>query len=142
MHPFLNAFLGGMLLGIAASIYLLVHGRITGISGMIDQMLQRNTWQGRGQSPVVWFIAGLTVTPCLYTQVSQPQIQMTTSPGLLIIAGLLVGFGTRFGSGCTSGHGICGISRLSPRSLIATMTFMLTGFVTVYIIRHVAGIAL
>lgn len=142
MHPFLNAVLGGMLLGIAASIYLLVHGRIAGISGMIDQVLQRNTWQGKTWSPAIWFIAGLFATPYFYRWFERPQIQMTASPGLLMIAGLLVGFGTRLGSGCTSGHGICGISRLSPRSLIATITFMLTGFMTVYIVRHVAGVIL
>ncbi len=142
MHPFLNAFSGGMLLGIAASIYLLVHGRIAGISGMIDQVIQPNTWYGKPLSLTIWFIAGLIATPYFYRWFEQPQIHISVSPVLLVIAGLLVGFGTRLGSGCTSGHGICGISRLSPRSLIATVTFMLSGFMTVYIIRHIAGVVL
>lgn len=142
MHPFLNAFSGGMLLGIAASIYLLVHGRIAGISGMIDQVIQPNTWQDKPLSPAIWFIAGLIAVPYFYRWFEQPQIHISASPVLLVIAGLLVGFGTRLGSGCTSGHGICGISRLSPRSFIATITFMLSGFMTVYIIRHVAGVVL
>jgi uncharacterized membrane protein YedE/YeeE len=82
----------------------------------------------------------LLITPFFYNSMVHPQIEMmTTDPILLIIAGLLVGFGTRLGSGCTSGHGICGISRLSKRSFVATSTFMLAGFMTVYVMRHVLG---
>ena len=79
------------------------------------------------------------MTPFIYGLFIQPDIIMSSNPWLLIIAGLLVGFGTRLGSGCTSGHGICGMSRLSVRSIVATCTFMLAGFITVYVMRHVLG---
>jgi uncharacterized membrane protein YedE/YeeE len=81
----------------------------------------------------------LIITPFIYGLFVQPEIELNASPLMMIVAGLLVGFGTRLGSGCTSGHGICGISRLSKRSIVATMTFMFAGFVTVYIIRHITG---
>lgn len=136
MHDFLIAFLGGLLLGIAVIGYLFVNGRITGISGMVAQVL---SFKSLSQNPATWFIFGLIVTPFIYGLFVQPDIIMTSNPWLLIIAGLLVGFGTRLGSGCTSGHGICGMSRLSTRSIVATCTFMFAGFITVYIMRHVLG---
>ena len=136
MHDFLIAFLGGLLLGIAVIGYLFVNGRITGISGMVAQVL---SFKSLSQNPATWFIFGLIVTPFIYGLFVQPDIIMTSNQWLLIIAGLLVGFGTRLGSGCTSGHGICGMSRLSTRSIVATCTFMFAGFITVYVMRHVLG---
>ena len=88
----------------------------------------------------LWFLLGLFLTPFIYQLFVKPEIIIESSPFTLIVAGLLVGFGTRLGSGCTSGHGICGISRLSLRSMIATVTFMLAGMITVYIVRHVIGV--
>ena len=92
------------------------------------------------KTPALWFLLGLFVVPFFYGIVQTPNIELNASPLMMIVAGLLVGFGTRMGSGCTSGHGICGISRLSKRSMIATITFMFAGFVTVYLIRHIIGV--
>ncbi|MGZ7882879.1 YeeE/YedE family protein [Acinetobacter soli] len=136
MHEVLLAFFGGTLLGLAVVGYLYVHGRIAGISGLIAQQL------GSGlptKSPAFWFLSGLIFTSFVVGLFWQPEIQLNSHPLILIIAGLLVGFGTRLGSGCTSGHGICGLSRLSLRSIMATFTFMLTGFITVYVLRHIIG---
>lgn len=136
MHDFLFAFLGGTLLGLSVVGYLYVNGRIAGVSGLIAQVLNLQTIF---KTPALWFLLGLFVVPFLYGIVQPPNIELNASPLMMIVAGLLVGFGTRMGSGCTSGHGICGISRLSKRSMIATMTFMFAGFVTVYLIRHIIG---
>ncbi|KAF1026333.1 MAG: hypothetical protein GAK29_01367 [Acinetobacter bereziniae] len=137
MHDFIFAFIGGVLLGLAVVGYLYVNGRIAGISGLIAQVLDPKKLF---KTPALWFLLGLFITPFIYQFIFNPEIVMvTTHPILLIIAGLLVGFGTRLGSGCTSGHGICGISRLSKRSFLATCTFMLAGFITVYVMRHVMG---
>lgn len=136
MHDFIFAFIGGVLLGTAVVGYLYIHGRIAGISGMLGQMfITRSVYK----HPAFWFLLGIFVIPFLYSRIDTPEIQINTPPLLLIVAGLLVGFGTRLGSGCTSGHGICGISRLSKRSMLATLTFMLAGFITVFMIRHVFG---
>ena len=136
MHDFLFAFLGGTLLGFSVVGYLYVNGRIAGVSGLIAQVLNLQTIF---KTPALWFLLGLFVVPFFYGIVQTPNIELNASPLMMIVAGLLVGFGTRMGSGCTSGHGICGISRLSKRSMIATMTFMFAGFVTVYLIRHIIG---
>ena len=137
MHDFLIAFLGGLLLGLAVVGYLFVNGRVAGISGLIAQVLNP---QSMFKSPAIWFLSGLIITPFIYGIFFKPEIIMVnTNPILLTIAGLLVGFGTLLGSGCTSGHGICGMSRLSVRSIVATCTFMLAGFITVYVMRHVIG---
>ena len=136
MHDFLIAFIGGLMLGLSVVGYLYVNGRITGISGLIGQVLNSKTMF---KTPAIWFLSGLILTPFIYGLFVQPEIELNASPLMMIVAGLLVGFGTRLGSGCTSGHGICGISRLSKRSIIATMTFMFAGFVAVYIIRHIPG---
>ncbi|EEY90074.1 YeeE/YedE family protein [Acinetobacter lwoffii] len=136
MHDFLIAFIGGLMLGLSVVGYLYVNGRITGISGLIGQVLNSKTMF---KTPAIWFLLGLILTPFIYGLFVQPEIELNASPLMMIVAGLLVGFGTRLGSGCTSGHGICGISRLSKRSIIATMTFMFAGFVAVYIIRHITG---
>ena len=136
MHDFLIAFIGGLMLGLSVAGYLYVNGRIAGISGLIGQVLNSKTMF---KTPAIWFLSGLILTPFIYGLFVQPEIELNASPLMMIVAGLLVGFGTRLGSGCTSGHGLCGISRLSKRSIIATMTFMFAGFVAVYIIRHITG---
>ena len=131
------SLVGGLMLGVATVILLLGIGRIAGISGIFSSLLKPKRvemWQ-------VLFIAGLVISPLLYRLVKPlPVLEISTSIPLLIVAGLLVGFGTRLGSGCTSGHGICGNARLSPRSMAATVTFMLFGILTVYIGRHVLGL--
>ena len=131
------SLVGGLMLGVATAILLLGVGRIAGMSGIFSSLLKPKRvemWQ-------VLFIAGLIVSPLLYRLVKPlPVLDISTSIPLLIAAGLLVGFGTRLGSGCTSGHGICGNARLSPRSMAATVTFMLFGILTVYIGRHVLGL--
>jgi len=136
MTNIILALIGGGLIGLAVVGYLYVNGRIAGISGLIAQLLQPKSFIG---SSAFWFLMGLIITPFIYQLFVQPQIILDSSPFALIVAGLLVGFGTRLGSGCTSGHGICGISRLSMRSIIATVTFMLAGMLTVYIARHLLG---
>lgn len=137
MHDFLSAFLGGLLLGVSVVGYLYIHGQIAGISGLIGQVLNP---QSIFKTPALWFLLGLIIIPFVYGLCIQPEIELNTSPWMMIIAGLLVGFGTRLGSGCTSGHGICGISRLSRRSILATAVFMWAGFMTVYVIRHLIGV--
>jgi uncharacterized membrane protein YedE/YeeE len=128
------AFAGGVLIGLAAAIFILVNGRIAGISGIIGGLLRPI------KSDLGWrvaFIAGLFLAPLFYSAFfALPALQIDASTGILIIAGVLVGVGTRYGSGCTSGHGVCGISRLSPRSIAATAIFMTIGFITVYLLRH------
>ncbi|MGN5764097.1 YeeE/YedE family protein [Acinetobacter calcoaceticus] len=136
MTSMLLALIGGALIGLAVVGYLYINGRIAGISGLIAQLLQPKSFIG---SSAFWFLMGLTITPFLYQLFVQPKIILDSSPFALIAAGLLVGFGTRLGSGCTSGHGICGISRLSIRSIVATLIFMCTGMVTVYVARHILG---
>lgn len=137
MHDFLSAFLGGLLLGVSVVGYLYIHGRIAGISGLIGQVLNPKSIF---KTPALWFLLGLIIIPFVYGLCIQPEIELNTSPWMMVIAGLLVGFGTRLGSGCTSGHGICGISRLSKRSILATAIFMWAGFMTVYVIRHLIGV--
>lgn len=130
-----SALIGGMLIGLSAALLLLLNGRIAGISGIIGGLLQRPR-----QGDVTWriaFVLGLLLAPLLYQMFAAlPESQVDAGWTTLIIAGLLVGLGSRIGSGCTSGHGVCGLSRLSPRSLLATLTFMGTGFVTVYVTHH------
>ena len=129
---------GGALLGIAAAMLIFFNGRVAGISGIVGGLVKPRlhdvSWR-------ITFIAGLIIAPLLWQIFSAlPPIQIGASNALLVVSGLLVGIGTRFGAGCTSGHGICGLSRLSPRSIIATLSFMLAGFVTVYVVRHILGI--
>lgn len=129
-----TALIGGSLIGLAATGLLLLNGRIAGISGILAGCLR----PVRGDT--LWrlaFLVGLMATPALWLLFSTlPPIQIDADYPTLVFAGLLVGLGTRYGSGCTSGHGVCGLSRLSPRSLAATLTFMAAGFATVYLIRH------
>ena len=125
---------GGVLIGTAAAMLLLLNGKVAGISGIVGGLLRP------GAANIGWrvaFIAGLVAAPLLYQLATPlPAVQIDADTGLLVAAGLLVGVGTRYGSGCTSGHGVCGLSRLSPRSLVATAAFMAAGFVTVFIVRH------
>lgn len=123
---------GGLLIGAAAAALLLLNGRIAGISGIVGGLLRSpdRAWR-------LAFIAGLLLAPELWRLFAAlPPATISDSPVLLVAAGLLVGFGSRLGSGCTSGHGVCGIARLSPRSLVATAVFMVVGFVVVYLLRH------
>jgi uncharacterized membrane protein YedE/YeeE len=125
---------GGVLIGISAGLFILFNGRIAGISGILGGLLHpiRNDSLWR-----IAFLAGIVVAPLLYGMAAPlPSVQVDAGTATLIVAGLLVGIGTRYGSGCTSGHGVCGISRLSPRSLVATAGFMAAGFATVFVIRH------
>ncbi|MBS79725.1 MULTISPECIES: YeeE/YedE family protein [unclassified Variovorax] len=133
----LAALAGGVLIGIAAAMFLLLNGRIAGISGVLGGLLRplRGDVAWRGA-----FTLGLVGAPLVYLLFAAlPRPQIDAGYGTLILAGLLVGVGTRYGSGCTSGHGVCGISRLSPRSLVATLAFMGTGFATVFVTRHLLG---
>lgn len=129
-----SALAGGLLIGLAAVMFALLNGRIAGISGVLGGLLK----PARGD--VGWraaFILGLVLAPLTYgIFAALPALQIDAGYGLLIAAGLLVGVGTRYASGCTSGHGVCGLSRLSPRSLVATLTFMGAGFATVFVVRH------
>ncbi|MDO7925825.1 YeeE/YedE family protein [Pseudomonas sp. KFB-139] len=131
-----SSLAGGLLIGLAASLFVLANGRITGISGLLSSLLQT----GEGRAEKALFIFGLLIAPLIWGLFTVlPAMSFETSWPGLIVAGLLVGIGTRYGSGCTSGHGVCGIARLSPRSMVATVTFMLTGFTTVFILRHLIG---
>lgn len=131
--PF-RSLTGGILLGLAAAILLLTAGRIAGISGIAGGLLRPR------HGDIVWraaFLAGLIGAPAAYAALAGWQAAPPAAgTAAIVAAGLLVGLGTRYGSGCTSGHGICGVSRASPRSLAATALFMAAGFVTVYLVRH------
>ncbi|MGP0172954.1 YeeE/YedE family protein [Pseudomonas sp. NCHU5208] len=132
-----SALAGGALIGLAAAVFALANGRIAGISGLLGSLLQRGG-EGRGEKAA--FLLGLLLAPVLWGLFAAlPEIHFDSGSLGLIGAGLLVGIGTRYGSGCTSGHGVCGISRLSPRSLVATLCFMGTGFATVFVLRHLLG---
>ena len=115
-------------------MFILFNGRIAGISGIVGGLLRPQ----RGDS--LWrvlFVAGMLLAPLGWLFFAQlPTIQIDAGYPLLIVAGLIVGISTRYGAGCTSGHGVCGISRLSPRSIVATLAFMGTGFLTVFVVRH------
>jgi uncharacterized membrane protein YedE/YeeE len=136
LSPWLG-ILGGVLIGGAATLLLVLSGRIAGVSGMLAAAI------GLARDAAPWkhaaaFVIGLPIGALLVAWLArEPQIEITSSVPLLVAAGLLVGFGTRLANGCTSGHGVCGIARLSPRSLIATCIFMITALVTVFLVRHV-----
>lgn len=133
----LSALAGGGIIGLAVALLLLFNGRIAGISGITGGLL---TPQGKEKAWRAVFIVGLLVSPWLY-RIAAPLPEMPVNGGSLwlIAAGLLVGLGTRLGGGCTSGHGVCGMARLAPRSLAATVMFMLLGFITVWVVRHLVG---
>ncbi|SET41782.1 YeeE/YedE family protein [Thorsellia anophelis] len=128
----IESLIGGVLIGLAAMILILFCGRVMGISGIIGGIFQKN-------SGVLWrvfFLVGLFSAPWLYQTLSQtiPVVEITASWWVIILAGLLVGFGTRLGSGCTSGHGVCGLSRFSLRSLASTLIFMIVAILTVFLV--------
>lgn len=133
-----SSLAGGLMLGLASAMFILMNGRILGISGILGGLLRIQPGE------VAWrltFLLGMVAAPLVLSLVlpagfiEAPRIE--ASYGAIAIAGLLVGFGTRYGSGCTSGHGVCGLSRLSLRSLVSTLTFMAFGFLVVYVLRHV-----
>ena len=131
-----SALAGGVLLGLASAAFILLNGRVLGISGILGGLLMPRRSDASWR---VFFLMGLLLAPftlslLLPTLIQTPRIEAGNAA--IVVAGLLVGLGTRYGSGCTSGHGVCGLSRLSPRSLVATLAFMASGFVTVYVIRH------
>ena len=132
-----SSLAGGVLIGLATGMFLLLNGRIAGISGILGGLLRPI------KGDVGWrvaFVAGLIFSPIAFSVAAPlPAVQIDADAASLIMAGLLVGIGTRYGSGCTSGHGVCGLSRLSPRSMVATALFMLAGFVTVFITHHLIG---
>jgi len=132
-----SALIGGALIGLAAGLLILLNGRIAGISGIVSGLLRPRS------SETGWriaFVAGLILAPLAWTLFAAlPPINIDADYPLLILAGLIVGISTRYGAGCTSGHGVCGLSRLSPRSLVATLAFMFSGFVTVFVTRHLVG---
>lgn len=140
MHNFtpLPALLGGALIGLSASLLLLFNGRVAGVSGIVGNLFARNT---RDHGWRLAFLAGLLAGGAALFAV-QPRFFANALPRsgvALVVAGLLVGYGSRLGNGCTSGHGVCGISRLSTRSIVATVTFMATGAATVFVVNHLLG---
>jgi len=132
------SLLGGIILGVAAALYVLFHGRILGISGIISGLLRPKSGDRAWRMAL---ILGLLTAPLLAALLFEihPIVEVEADWLAVVIAGLLVGFGTQYSSGCTSGHGICGLSRLSPRSLVATVSFMTAGFLIVFVLRHVIG---
>ena len=136
--PFASSF-GGALIGVAAVMLMALNGRIAGISGIVGRLLP--PYAGADPVGAACIVLGLIASPLLYQAATGAPVVQTVSDqgGLMAVAGLLVGFGTAAGGGCTSGHGVCGIARLSPRSVVATVTFMATGFATVCLMRHVIG---
>lgn len=132
-----SALAGGVLIGLAAAALVLLNGRIAGISGIVGGLLRPTRAEAGWR---IAFVLGLLAAPLLWRLYSPlPEIRVHAGTGLLAVAGLLVGLGTRYGAGCTSGHGVCGLSRLSPRSLAATAAFMAAGFATVFVARHLLG---
>ena len=137
--PVQTAIGGGLLIGTAAALLLILSGRIAGVSGMAASAL-RIADRGPPWSQAAAFVLGLPLGAwAMAAFVRSPHLIVTSSAPLLVAAGLLVGYGTRLGNGCTSGHGVCGMARLSPRSIAATLTFMAAGFATVFAVRHMAG---
>ncbi len=140
MHNFtpVSALAGGALIGLAAAIYVLWLGRVAGVSGILGSLLRPRANEAPSQFA---FVAGLVAAPLLMRAVGAPVPILTIEASLpvLIAGGLMVGFGTRLGGGCTSGHGVCGISRLSTRSLVATALFMAAGAAVVFLVRHLIG---
>ncbi|WAC28503.1 YeeE/YedE family protein [Ancylobacter sp. SL191] len=133
------SFAGGVLIGLSAVLLLLVEGRIAGISGIASRLLPPARDGGNGGR--IAFLAGLVAAPFLVSVITGEAVAQTVSGNAVLmgVAGLLVGFGSVWGGGCTSGHGVCGLARLSPRSLVATAVFMAAGFLTVFVTRHLIG---
>jgi hypothetical protein len=136
--PFVWPLTGGLLVGLSAALYLLLNGRVAGVSGLTAAAtgLARGAPRTLGLGFIAGLLGGAGLAAAL---VRRPELQVTSDIGWLILGGLIVGFGTRWGSGCTSGHGVCGLARLSPRSIVATGVFMAVAALTVVITRHVPG---
>lgn len=134
----LSALTGGILIGLAAALLLIANGRIAGISGIVGGLLPPRSGDATWRA---WFLGGLLGAGALVAVVHPGAFEAGTHRSTLALAaaGLLVGFGTQLGNGCTSGHGVCGISRLSARSIVATVVFMATGAITVFVVDHVIG---
>lgn len=133
-----SSLAGGLLIGLAAAMLLLLNGRIAGISGILGGLLKA---PHRDYGWRIAFLIGLIAAPLAYGLFAAlPSARVDAGTAVLIVAGLLVGLGTRYGSGCTSGHGVCGLSRLSLRSAVATASFMLAGFATVFVVRHLVAL--
>jgi len=132
------SLLGGIILGVAAALYVLLHGRILGISGIVSGLLHPKLADSAWRVSLVLGLISAPFLAALFFGII-PVVEIDSGWLAIVIAGLLVGFGAQYGSGCTSGHGICGLSRLSPRSLVATLAFMCAGFVIVFIIRNIIG---
>jgi uncharacterized membrane protein YedE/YeeE len=134
-----SAAAGGALIGVGAAMLVLLNGRVAGVSGILGGLLQPDRTEAPWRAA---FILGLIVAPLLVAAVATlPPVVIDARPMVLIAAGFLVGIGTRYGAGCTSGHGVCGVARLSPRSLVATLCFMAAGFATVFVVRHLIATA-
>jgi uncharacterized protein len=134
-----SALAGGALIGVAAALFVVANGRIAGISGLLGSLLTR---AGEGRAEKALFLLGLLSAPLLWQLFGRlPAIEFQGGWLSLLLAGVLVGVGSRYGAGCTSGHGVCGISRLSGRSLLATLVFMAAGFAMVFILRHLLGVS-
>jgi len=130
-----SALIGGAIIGAAAALFVMLNGRIAGVSGILGGLARP---QAGDISWRIAFVAGLIAAPLAWRLLAAlPEIRVGASVPVLVAAGLLVGIGTRYGGGCTSGHGVCGVSRMSPRSIAATLAFMAAGFATVYVARHV-----
>ncbi|KZX36850.1 hypothetical protein B9T11_05165 [Wohlfahrtiimonas chitiniclastica] len=133
----LPALLGGLLIGLSAAIYFLFLGRVMGVSGILGNLLSRcglTSWR-------LLFVVGVIISPWIYSLIAPlPVPEITNNKILLIVAGLLVGVGAALSSGCTSGHSICGISRLSPTSVVVTMIFMVAGGIAVFFVKHLLGL--
>lgn len=138
--PFVWPLSGGLLIGLSAALYLLLNGRIAGISGLAAAAF--GVSRAGSRAGAVVFLIGLLAGAAVSLKfIRQAELTVTGSTGLLVVGGLLVGFGTRLGSGCTSGHGVCGLARLSPRSMVATALFMAAAAATVFLMRHVLGMS-
>jgi len=132
-----SAAIGGVIIGLAVAVFVLVNGRIAGISSIVGGLLRPAPGDAGWR---IAFVAGLIAAPACFAIVTKlPPVVIEANYPALVVAGLLVGIGTRYGAGCTSGHGVCGISRLSPRSIVATLSFMAAGVATVFVVRHVIG---
>ena len=130
-----QSLIGGSIIGIAVSLLLLLNGKVLGVSGILGRLFNlpfsKNYWR-------LFFVIGLLISPFIYNVFYPiPSVEITSNNLMIVMGGLLVGFGSRLGSGCTSGHGVCGVARLSIRSLIATVTFIFFGFLTVYVIQKI-----
>lgn len=134
MHDWIWGFAGGLMIGCAAAIYLLFNGRIMGASGIIGELVDRSDLGGWAER--LAFLAGLVLMPALASRGISAETHLTSNWTVIVLAGILVGLGTRLANGCTSGHGVCGISRLSLRGIVATFIYLLAGGATMAVLRH------